>query len=113
MNGGHTAMWPTRMHPLVHVARLWRLAESVAPLQSAATGEVVFKDDGTANTGTGSRLGLVPSLTRGSEVGAGLALGKGAFGDADEEVLTGATPTQSQPWLLANVISPAYRLVST
>ncbi|GMF36121.1 unnamed protein product [Phytophthora fragariaefolia] len=32
MNGGHSAMWPTRMYPLVHVALTWRLTECLEAL---------------------------------------------------------------------------------
>ncbi|GMF22775.1 unnamed protein product [Phytophthora fragariaefolia] len=31
MNGGRTAMWPTRMYPLVRVALTWRLIDCVVP----------------------------------------------------------------------------------
>ncbi|GMF61005.1 unnamed protein product [Phytophthora fragariaefolia] len=36
MNGYHTTMWPTRMHPLVHVVLMWKLTECVALLHDGS-----------------------------------------------------------------------------
>ncbi|GMF59147.1 unnamed protein product [Phytophthora fragariaefolia] len=45
MNGGHTAMWPTRIYPLVLIALTWRLTECVAPLHT----ESIIKKFGQEN----------------------------------------------------------------
>ncbi|GMF25351.1 unnamed protein product [Phytophthora fragariaefolia] len=57
MNGGHTAMWSTRMYPLVRVALMWRLTE--CPLGTPAAYEAantVVASSATTGNSTASTL---------------------------------------------------------